>query len=100
MGPASPKQIETLEKLGIFASDIECAGKAKLLLEKLDKRRKEGLATPKQIRLLENKGFRDVGMWRFTDAQKMIARIAANGWRTPLDIDVENYGYQQFANGL
>jgi len=100
MGPASPKQIETLEKLGIFASDIECAGKAKLLLEKLDKRRKEGLATPKQIRLLENKGFRDVGTWRFTDAQKMIARIAANGWRTPLDIDVENYGYQQFANGL
>ena len=48
--PALSAQIKTLEKLGIFPYAIENAGKAKLLLDRLSKRREEGLTTPKQIR--------------------------------------------------
>lgn len=86
-GPPSEKQIQTLEKLGIFPDQVECAGKAAKLLDKLDIRRTEGLTTPKQIRFLESKGFHHVGMWQFDDAKKMIDRIAANGWRVPHTIN-------------
>lgn len=91
MGPPSDKQKAFLEKRGIFPEDIENAGKAKLLIDRLIKRQKEGLSTPKQIRFLEGRGFRHVGTWPFEAARKMIDRIAANGWRIPRDIDVEAY---------
>lgn len=83
MSPPSEKQIKTLEKLGIFPDQIDNAGKASKLLEKLDKRKQAGLSTPKQIRFLESKGFDHVGVWQFDSAKKMIDRIAANGWRVP-----------------
>ena len=92
MAPASDKQIKTLEKLGIFPDEIDNAGKATLLLDRLNKRRDEGLTTPKQIRFLESKGFKHVGMWQFETARKLIDRIAANGWRIPRNIDVDTYG--------
>lgn len=79
--PASDKQLAALEKFGIFPDAVECAGKASLLLDRLGKRRDEGLTTPKQIRLLEGRGFRRVGTWRFDEASAMIGRIAALGWR-------------------
>jgi superfamily II DNA or RNA helicase len=60
-GPPSDKQKSTLEKLGILPDEINNAGKAKLLLDRLDKRREEGLTTPKQIRFLEGRGFEHVG---------------------------------------
>ena len=91
MGPPSDKQKQTLEKLGIFPDQIESAGKAALLLDRLDKRREEGLTTPKQIRFLEGKGFRHVGTWQFDDARRLIDRIAGNGWRVPHDIDPATY---------
>ena len=91
MGPPSEKQRQTLEKLGIFPDQIESAGKAALLLDRLGKRREEGLTTPKQIRFLEGKGFRHVGTWRFDDARRLIDRIAGNGWRVPHDIDPATY---------
>lgn len=87
MAPPTAKQINALEKLGIFPDEITCAGKAAKLLDRLDKRRREGLTTPKQIRLLERKGFRNVGTWQFETASKMINRIAANGWRVPHTVD-------------
>ena len=89
--PPSKKQIETLEKMGIYASEIECSGKASLLIERINKRRDAGLATPKQIRLLENRGFRKVGSWKFEEANNMITRIAANGWRLPKGIIAKEY---------
>lgn len=89
--PPSKKQIETLEKMGIYASEIECSGKASLLIERINKRRDAGLATPKQIRLLENRGFRKVGSWKFEEANNMITRIAANGWRLPKGIVAKEY---------
>lgn len=91
MGPASEKQILALEKLGIYPDEVENAGKAQLLLDRLDLRRKEGLTTPKQIRCLEQRGFQHVGTWTFEAASKMIGRIAANGWRIPNGVDPHNY---------
>ena len=91
MGPPTDKQVKALEKLGIDAGGIDCAGKANKLLDRLAKRREEGLATPKQIRQLERRGFQRVGTWKLEDAKKLIDRIAANGWRTPRDINPHEY---------
>jgi superfamily II DNA or RNA helicase len=91
MAPPSEKQIKTLEKLGIFPDEIYNAGKAAKLLERLDKRRMEGLTTPKQIRFLESKGFNHVGTWQFQAAKRLIDRIAGNGWRIPRDIIPSEY---------
>lgn len=89
--PPTDKQKSLLEKLGIFPDEIESAGKAKLLLDRIDKRRQAGLTTPKQIRFLERRGFAHVGTWEFQAARNMIARISANGWRIPNGIDPKNY---------
>ena len=91
MSPPTEKQIKSLEKLGIFPDEIENAGKAKLLLDRLGKRRDEGLTTPKQIRFLENRGFCHVGTWQFEKAKKLIDRIAANNWKIPNGIDPKTY---------
>ncbi len=89
--PPSEKQKATLEKWGIFPDEIENAGKAQKLLDKLSMRRDQGLTTPKQIRFLEGRGFRHVGTWQFDDAKKMIDRIAANGWRVPYGVVPSEY---------
>ncbi len=91
MSPPSDKQLAALEKFGIYPNEIENAGKAKLLLTRLNKRKQEGLSTPKQIRLLERKGFRHVGEWTFAAANSMISRIHANDWRVPFGIDPAEY---------
>nr|DAM73546.1 MAG TPA: Chromatin remodeling complex ATPase [Caudoviricetes sp.] len=91
MAPPSDKQKNTLEKLGILPDQIENAGKAAKILDRLDKRRQEGLTTPKQIRFLEGRGFQHVGTWQFETARKLIDRIAANGWRIPSDIIPQEY---------
>lgn len=91
MAPPSDKQKKTLEKLGIMPDEIDNAGKASKLLDRLDKRRQEGLTTPKQIRFLENRGFQHVGTWQFDTAKKLIDRIAGNGWRIPHDIIPSEY---------
>jgi superfamily II DNA or RNA helicase len=91
MGPPSDKQVQTLEKLGIFPDQIESAGKAGKILDRLDKRRQEGLTTPKQIRFLEGRGFQHVGTWQFQEAKNLIDRVAGNGWRVPHDINPSDY---------
>lgn len=91
MAPASDRQKELLEKAGILPEGIENSGKAALLLDRINKRRLEGLATAKQIRFLENKGFLHVGTWTFDDANSMIGRISNNGWRIPNQINPESY---------
>lgn len=91
MAPPSENQKQTLEKLGIMPDEIDNAGKASKLLERLDKRRQEGLTTPKQIRFLESRGFQHVGTWQFESAKKLIDRIAGNGWRIPHDIIPQEY---------
>lgn len=91
-GPPSDKQTAALEKLGILPDAVESAGKAALLLDRLHKRQTEGLTTPKQIRLLERYGFRNVGSWSFDAASRMINRIAAGGWRgVPKGVDPKTF---------
>ena len=91
MGPPSEKQTAALEKFGILPDAVESAGKAQMLLDRLNKRRGAGLTTPKQIRCLEKYGFQHVGTWQFSDAKYMIDRIAANGWRVPQAITPSEY---------
>ena len=91
MGPPSDKQVEFLERRGIFAESIENAGKASLLIDRLKRRQDEGLATPKQIRCLERYGFRQVGTWNFDEASRVIARLAKNNWRVPFGVNTATY---------
>lgn len=90
-GPPSDKQTKALEKFGILPDQIDNAGKASLMLDRINKRRDAGLATPKQIRLLEQRGFHKVGTWTFNDASSMIGRISANGWRVPHGVNPAEY---------
>lgn len=91
MAPPSDKQKATLEKLGIMPDEIDNAGKATKLLDRLNKRQQEGLTTPKQIRFLEGRGFQHVGTWSSNAAKSMIDRIAASGWHTPRGVNPQEY---------
>ena len=92
MAPPSDKQKQELEKRGILPDEIDNAGKANLILDRLHKRQEEGLTTPKKIRCLEKYGFQHVGTWTFEAGKNMIDRIAACGWRgAPRGVDPRNY---------
>ena len=91
MEPPSEKQLQALEKWGIFSQDISNKGFACLLMDRLMQRKDAGLATPKQIRCLERYGFRNVGQWLFETASKMIGRLAARNWTLPWDFDPAEY---------
>lgn len=92
MAPPSDKQKQELEKRGVLPDEIDNAGKANLILDRLHKRQEEGLTTPKQIRCLEKYGFQHVGTWTFEAGKNMIDRIAACGWRgAPRGVDPRNY---------
>lgn len=90
-GPATEKQIQCLEKLGIYAESIENCGMASMLIDRLINRKNAGLSTPRHIRCLERYGFRHVGTWSFEDASKMVSRIANNGWMLPYGLDAASY---------
>lgn len=92
MSPPTDKQKKELEKRGIMPDEIDNAGKASMILERLNKRREENLSTPKQIRCLEKYGFQHVGTWNFDNAKSMIDRIAAAGWRgAPAGVNPREY---------
>lgn len=91
MAPASYKQKAALEKAGICPDEIDNAGKAAKIMDRINMRKAAGLTTPKQIRFLEGRGFQHVGTWEFKAAKNMIDRIAAQGWRTPAGIDPRTY---------
>lgn len=90
-GPASDKQLAFLEKRGIHPESVENMGKAQLLIDRLIARQQEGLSTPKQIRCLEQRGFRHVREWSFEDASSMISRLSMNGWRIPRGVVPKTY---------
>jgi superfamily II DNA or RNA helicase len=91
MAPPSEAQVAALEKHGILAEGVRCAGLASELLDRLSARRAAGLATPKQIRLLERYGFRHVGTWGFDEASALIGRVSAAGWHVPRGVDPRTY---------
>ena len=87
----SAKQKAQLEKYGIFPDEIKTAGEAQRILDRMAERRCKGLTTPKQIRLLESRGFVHVGEWSFDAAKAMIDRIAACDWHIPKGIVPREY---------
>lgn len=92
MSPPTDNQKKILEKSGICPDEIDNAGKASMILNRLDKRRAENLTTPKQIRCLEKYGFQHVGNWDFDAAKNMIDRIAAAGWKgAPRGVNPQEY---------
>lgn len=91
MQPPTDIQKQTLEKLQINPDGVESSGKANLLIDRIRERQLQSMATPRQIRQLENRGFKNVGSWSFEQARRLIDRIAGNGWRTPFDINPLTY---------
>ncbi len=92
IAPPSDSQKKELEKRGILPDEIDNAGKASLILDRLHKRQEDGLSTPKQIRCLEKYGFQHVGIWNFDSAKNMVDRIAAAGWRgAPAGVNPQEY---------
>lgn len=85
------KQTKALENYGIDPSSVTCRGMASQLLDRLAARRAEGMSTPKQIRMLEQRGFVHVGRWTMDEAGSVIARIKESGWRIPWQIDPSTY---------
>ncbi len=84
------KQIELLEQRGIDPTGMS-AGMASQMIETLIRRQDEGMATPKQVRMLERKGFQHPGTWTFEQASKMMSMLATNRWMVPAWIDPATY---------
>lgn len=99
MASPSEKQLAFLERRGIFPGSVRNAGLASLLIDRLQRRQKAGLATPKQIRCLERYGFRQVGTWQFETASSMISKLSANDWRLPYGFNPTTYRPQGGLNG-
>lgn len=91
MEEPTQRQLEAIEKFGLNPDSITTKGYASMLLDRLHKRIDSGLSTPKQIRLLERYGFKDVGAWMFEEASKMIARYSMNRWMCPAGVIPTEY---------
>ena len=96
--PATENQRRTLEKFGLDGSDVATYGQASALIDACFRRVDAHLATAKQIRCLEKFGFRHVATWPFSEANKMISRMATAAkigntkrWRVPAGIDPATY---------
>lgn len=91
MAPPSAKQLEVLRNNDVDIKDIPNAGYASKLIDRIITRSKLQLSTPKQIRFLERKGFRNVGTWKKKQASKLIGIISQNKWRVPYYLDPATY---------
>lgn len=88
--PPTEKQIAMIENAGIDPTGMT-KGKASKVIDAIFRRRDEGLATPKQMRKLEQYGFADVATWTFEQASKVMGMLASNRWRLPYGIDPATY---------
>ena len=88
--PPTEKQIKLIESAGIN-TDGMCKGQASKVIDVIFRRRDAGLATAKQMRMLEQKGFQNVGLWTFEQASQMMGRLAKNKWRVPYDVNPATY---------
>jgi len=91
MGPATEKQLAYIAKLGIEPESVQNMGMASMLIDRLTQRYYAGLATPKQIRLLERQGFQHVGTWPKTAASNMISQLMQNNFRLPYGVNPQTY---------
>lgn len=81
--PATEKQLSFLEKNGFDPTTIINKGYAAKIIDKMEQRKKAGLCTPKQMKMLQRYGYENSGDWSFTAANAAMATLAANGWRKP-----------------
>ena len=88
--PASDKQIKLIENAGIN-TDGMCKGQASKIIDVILNRRRQGLATAKQMRMLEQKGFQNVGLWTFEQASYVMGVLAQNRWRVPWGMNPATY---------
>lgn len=77
---ATDKQVQALEKLGIDAEGIT-KGYACRIMDTVIGRSQMGLATMKQVRLLNRYGYDNAAQMTFDQATKKISRLAAIGWQ-------------------
>lgn len=95
MAEPTEKQLTTLKGLGIDTDAITTKGMASVYIDKAMKRRSSGLATPGQVKKLNEYGFQNVERWTISDASSMIGRIAdprdGGKWRLPLGVNPRTY---------
>lgn len=97
-------QVSTLKKIGIKAD----GNMSKKIADKIIRtdviRGRKHLTTYKQIRLLRQKGFKNVEKWDRSDASNLISQIKDNGWKVPSHIHPATYKPSQntfnFMNGF
>lgn len=88
--PATEKQLRMIEGAGINPEGM-CKGQASLVIDSIFRRREQGLATAKQVKMLRQKGFADPARWTFDQASKVMTILAENKWRVPYWIDPSAY---------
>jgi hypothetical protein len=74
------KQLSYLTKMNMDTDGLT-RGKAAALMDVMMRRQQCGMATPKQVRLLERYGFSHPGTWTFEEANSIIGRLSAAGWK-------------------
>ena len=77
--PLSPGQIGWLQKSGMDTAMMSNAEQRKVLNTMIN-RKKKGLATPKQVKLLKRYNYNTTNML-FDDASALITRLASNNWK-------------------
>lgn len=88
--PASEKQVKLIENAGIN-TDGMTKGRASKIIDVILNRRKQGLATAKQVQKLKQYGFQKVELWTFEQASNMMGMLAQNRWRLPWGINPASY---------
>ena len=86
----SDGQVKTLQNFGLATDEITTRGLASKLLERVIERRKQNLASPKQVSLLRRFGYghEHAAKMNFNEAKHAIDKIADNGWRRPRPVEV------------
>jgi superfamily II DNA or RNA helicase len=76
--PVSQKQFEVLERSGINPNSVRGKGHASIVIERLQNRRKRGLATYKQVRFLARQGVPNAHLVSFTTASALISELISH----------------------
>lgn len=83
--PATEKQRQALKRFSVQAEGMS-KGQASVILEELIGRANRGLATIKQVQLLEKRGFTRADEWTKEEASHMIDMMAKNRWQVPYKV--------------
>lgn len=90
--PPSERQKETLLKNG-FNPEKQHIDRnlAFRIISLIARRSRMGLASPKQLKQLKQKGFQHVERWTYQQASEMMSILSENHWRVPKHIDPKTY---------